>query len=327
MLTVNSLKKSCFCFCLILSLGAHSGTVSLNMSGLEDLGPNARYEGWLMVSGSPVSTGVFSVDGSGVLSQTVFNVSDSDAEDASTFILTIEPFPDIDPSPANSHLLAGDINAGLADINVGHPAAIGDDLTASIGRFVLTVPTAGKGADSFDNGIWFVESAFPIATATAGLNLPTLPVGWVYEGWVVDESVSLPISIGTFSDENSVDSDGAGPTAGLDESPYLVPGQDFVVPPRNLSINHTAVISVEPVPDNSSAPFTLMPLQLSIGSTANSQLMNNNALATNPFGQVSVSGGGQPANVESVPTTGYFATFLLFFLSMLLGYKALVKKA
>ena len=36
-------------------------------------------------------------------------------------------------------------------------------------------------------------------------------------------------------------------------------GQDFIAPPVDL-IGHTAVISVEPDPDNSPAPFALKPL-------------------------------------------------------------------
>jgi len=63
--------------------------VSLSLTGLEDLGTDARYEGWLIVDGGPVSTGIFSVDGSGVPSQTDFEADNTDITNATLFVLTI----------------------------------------------------------------------------------------------------------------------------------------------------------------------------------------------------------------------------------------------
>jgi hypothetical protein len=77
-------------FILISSFSANSQTVTLDITGLEDLGSSYQYEGWLIVGG-PVTTGTFTVDGSGMLSQTVFNVGLSDLIGATTFVLTIEP--------------------------------------------------------------------------------------------------------------------------------------------------------------------------------------------------------------------------------------------
>ena len=37
--------------------------LSLNLQGLEDLGSDYRYEGWIIVDGAPVSAGLFDVDG------------------------------------------------------------------------------------------------------------------------------------------------------------------------------------------------------------------------------------------------------------------------
>jgi hypothetical protein len=45
--------------------------LELNLTGLENLGPNARYEGWVIIDGSPLTTGVFTVNNSGQMSQTV----------------------------------------------------------------------------------------------------------------------------------------------------------------------------------------------------------------------------------------------------------------
>jgi hypothetical protein len=44
--------------------------LNLNISGLEDLRSDAIYEGWLIVNGAHVTTGTFSIDGSGTMSKT-----------------------------------------------------------------------------------------------------------------------------------------------------------------------------------------------------------------------------------------------------------------
>ena len=61
-------------------------TLTLNLAGLEDLGANARYEGWIMVNGSPVTTGVFSVNATGQLSQTAFQIDRQQLQNATAFI-------------------------------------------------------------------------------------------------------------------------------------------------------------------------------------------------------------------------------------------------
>ncbi len=65
--------------------------LNLNMNGLENLGPDYVYEGWIIVDEQPVSTGVFTVNDAGTMSTTTFTVNQQDLEDAGTFVLTIEP--------------------------------------------------------------------------------------------------------------------------------------------------------------------------------------------------------------------------------------------
>ena len=97
------------------------------------------------------------------------------------------------------------------------------------------------------------------------LSLPTLPNGWVYEGWAVVDGT--PYSTGTFSSVTGSDSDGAGPTAGPDMVRLHSPVRISLI--RALSLTpSTAVISIEPVPDNSPAPFALKPLVGTVGSAA-----------------------------------------------------------
>ncbi len=301
---------------MISSFAVSAGTVSVNLSGLEDLGPDARYEGWLIVNGTPVTTGIFTVDGSGTPSQTSFTVSDTDADNATAFVLTIEPFPDADPAPASTHILAGDVNAGVANITVGHPAALGDDFTASTGSFILAVPSDTGNLGTYVNGIWYLSPPTP----DASLNLPTLPAGWAYEGWVVDTGAGTPISTGTFTSVTGPDSDAGGPSAGPGGTPPF-PGQDFINPLRDLTAAHLAVISIEPVPDNSPMPFTLKPLVTTItdpGGPGIGQAMGNNAAASNPSGQVVIAGSGG-GNLTAVPTLGFYALLLLL---VIVGFMA-----
>ena len=84
--------------------------ITLNISGLEDLGNDYVYEGWLIVNGAPVSTGTFTVDAMGVLSKTTFSVKAMYVDDATTFVLSIEPADDSDPAPAATKMMAGDFN-------------------------------------------------------------------------------------------------------------------------------------------------------------------------------------------------------------------------
>nr|MCU0305921.1 anti-sigma factor [Thermoanaerobaculales bacterium] len=226
--------------------------LQLMLHGLEDLGAGWAYEGWLVVDGDPVSTGTFTVDGSGVPSASYFPTEVADLDAVSAFVLTIEPVPDGDPGPSGVHLLGGDVVMGRAALTVGHGAALAADLGAASGAYVLGTPSAG-GAAPYFNGIWWVD---PAGAPDPTLDLPTLPEGWVYEGWVVVDG--QPVSTGRFTGASGADSDGAGPTAGPMPGPPF-PGQDFVDPAVDLR-GGMAVISVEPEPDNSPAPFTLKPL-------------------------------------------------------------------
>ena len=222
-----------------------SATLNLAFSALDDLGDDFVYEGWLLVNGAPVSTGRFTNTESDTQSATV-----EDAEAATKYILTIEPAEGDDPAAADTHVLAGDIIDSASTLTIADGAALGTDFVDSTGSFITATPSA-PGA-SFEQGIWWLMTPGPVA----GLSLPTLPAGWVYEGWVAGPDG--PISTGTFTDVVGADSDGAGPTGGTEAAPPF-PGQDFINPAINI-IGMSAVISVEPFPDNSPAPFGIKPL-------------------------------------------------------------------
>lgn len=259
-------------------------TVSWNLTGLETLQNGFEYEGWLIIDGQPVSTGRFNVDGSGAPSLTSTMVATDEANRATAFVLTVEPAMDPNPGPAATKILAGDLSSGQATLSVGHMSAIGDDFTTASGGFIIATPSSIVTTDE-TQGIWWVNPA----NGMASLMLPPLPSGWAYEGWVVNGSG--PISTGIFTDPATPDSDLAGPAGGTDSNGPPFPGQDFVNPAMDL-IGLTAVISVEPDPDDSPAPFLLKPLvtqTISNMLAPTLQPMSNNAAATNPTGTVTIN--------------------------------------
>lgn len=234
--------------------------LELNISGLENLGPNARYEGWVIIDGSPVSTGVFTVDNSGQMSQNIFYVPGwaGKLKDAAAFVLTIEPYPDNSPAPSDQHLVAGNFDENTASLSISHPAALNTDFAAATGHFLLATPTTAVMTDEL-SGLWFIDASS--GSPAAGLHLPALPAGWRYEGWAVINGI--PVSTGTFMGGSMADA--AAPFSGPMPGPPF-PGEDFIMNapsgltfPTDLS-GTIAVITVEPYPDNSPAPFLLKPL-------------------------------------------------------------------
>lgn len=263
-------------------------SINVQLSGLENLGASSVYEGWLIVNGAAKSAGHFTVDDRGVMSQTNFKIASADIAGASTYVLTIEPKNDTDPGPTKTHLVAGNFDAARtqAALSVAHSAALGNDFKSAAGKFFLAAPTHNNPATD-DQGIWWIDASS--GSMKAGLTLPTLPAGWVYEGWVVVDG--KPITTGRFTSVTGADSDGAGPAAGIAAAAPPFPGQDFINPTKKLP-GGMAVISIEPEPDNSPAPFLLKPLLTNpIGSStgpSNGQTMVNQASKLNPTGTVTI---------------------------------------
>lgn len=243
--------------------GNEEGTLTLNLEGLEELGTDYVYEGWLIVDGSPVSTGVFS----SVAFPQTFKVPTSTLNDASTFVLSIEPAVDDDPAPSDTKLLAGDFSNDLASVS---STPLLGDMNQSSGQFILATPTDGPDTNE-DSGVWFLDNSG--MDLEPGLNLPDLPEGWLYEGWVVVNGT--PISTGRFKEINTADDNAATtPYKGSlnDGPPY--PGEDYVTGSFNgidfpiSLLGKTVVISVEPNPDNSDKPFTIKPLATQVSENA-----------------------------------------------------------
>jgi hypothetical protein len=260
------------------NLKGSKSKIDLEFTGLSPLGPHYRYEGWIIVDGAPISTGKFNITPSGVMAPSVFNVNKDDLANATTFVLTIEPHPDPIDAPASTHVLAGDFIDEAASLTLSHGAALGTDFSGATGTYILATPTTTTTADEL-SGIWFldIESGSPMA----GLNLPDLPVGWIYEGWTVIDGV--PVTSGKFLEVDDYDLDDQYSSPMNPGPPF--PGEDYVINaptgltfPTDLS-GGTAVISVEPYPDNGDEPFAIKPLVGNIPQNAADH--NNYPMALN----------------------------------------------
>ena len=235
--------------------GPTDASLVIDFTGLEALGDDFVYEGWIIVDGAPVSTGTFS----SVIFPQTFTVNSDDLANASTFVLSIEPAVDLDPAPAATKLLAGDFTGDTAEVV---SSGIVGDFTNASGNYILATPTDMDDMKE-ESGVWFLDNSS--GTAVDGLSLPLLPDGWKYEGWAVIDG--MPISTGTFTDVSEADDNATSSIFKGDsgDGPGY-PGEDFLKnAPSGLTFptdlkGTTIVVSVEPSPDNSPAPFTLKPL-------------------------------------------------------------------
>lgn len=229
--------------------------LNLTVSGLEALSEGV-YEGWLIYGDEKVSTGTFT-EVSGIT-----QVSDRDPASADKFVVTIEPVPDTDPGPSGVIVLEGDISGSSASLSF--PV----DLNPASGGFILRTPTDDPGTpDNDEAGVWFLQMG--ANGPMTALNLPTLPSGWVYEGWGVTQGT--PLTTGRFTAPDAADaaspySDGGPPFPGED---FLMNLPAPVTGPVNLADgNSLVVISVEPdiagVDPTGDGPFALKPLATAV---------------------------------------------------------------
>lgn len=271
-------------------------TFQMNFSGIEPLANGYHYEGWAIVNGQAITTGKFNVDGNGnlvdlsgnIIANNNFTVG-GDLSSATAIVLTIEPNGDSDPAPAATHFIGGDVMNNAATLTVGHSSSLGNDFSSSAGNYILATPTNGANTDE-NSGIWFLDlsSGMP----EVGLQLPVLPSGWEYEGWVVMNGI--PVTSGKFTDPAMADF--AAPYSSTQPGPPF-PGEDYLLNapagltfPTNIA-GGTAVISIEPMPDDDPAPFTLKPLVGAIPANATDHVtyaMDNNA-AGFPTGSVTIT--------------------------------------
>ncbi len=241
--------------------GDRNAELTLNVIGLQELNNTSEYEAWIVVNGSNVSLGRFTDTNF----PKDFRLQSEVLNNASRFMLSIEPGNDSNSTISNTVILSGDFSGNSASLTINE--AIGNFAGAQ-GEFVLETPTDDDPfmANANDQaGIhWYVPNENP---PRAGLNLPNLPNGWKYEGWVVlpTSQGTVNVSTGTFSRPEGADD--FAPYSGNQPAPAF-PGEDFLnnsVAPAGVNFppdlrGKKVFISIEPFPDTDQAPFFIRPL-------------------------------------------------------------------
>lgn len=195
--------------------------VSLN--GLPTLPGSLTYVGWFDGDDIP-ATYLFDqdADANGKIyynnPQTPLKFLDS----AQIFYITIENKSDVgtpDFRPSSRIILQGRFTKGAANLVISENA---DKFASARAKYTLDTPTSDSDTIKFYNGLWFVDS-LSAGTPAAGLDLPALFSGWIYEGWV--EVGGQKISTGRFSNPQVADlfNDFSGSLPG-----YPFPGEDFI---------------------------------------------------------------------------------------------------
>jgi hypothetical protein len=238
-----------FCFQLFAGVGTVSASpgdfdLTLQFTNLADPG-NDHYEGWLIVGGSPVSTGKFTVDANGNILDLEGNaidkflVEDIDIDDATDFVLSLEPQGDTDSLPASIKPLAGSLNAAKDSATLAHN--VGADLSSISGEFILATPTDDAEADDYHLDLDFT-------------NLAELSTGH-YEGWLIVSGA--PVSTGKF--KMSVGGEITDLSDQVVTDPFLVLDLDIA----NVT---DFVLSIEPQGDTDSIPGDVKPMAGSYNS-------------------------------------------------------------
>ena len=173
--------------------------------------------------------------------------------------ITVEPEVDPDPEPTLPALIAGSFLNRTAGLDVGGDDAIGANFSGIAGSFHLATPTTSDTSDE-NKGAWFAT----VGGGASSLTLPTLPTGWIYEGWH-SHSFAGPRSLGRFRSAGGTDLSGWGPPG--DANGYAFPGEDF--PWGDVELPGGRVfVTIEPNDNvDGSAPFNV--LQILAGDVSN----------------------------------------------------------
>lgn len=243
--------------------------LTVSIDGLPPLDRDLVYVMWTVTDGGADAIGEFEIGRDDSLIDPVDGgPARFDAiEPSDGLVVTLEPRDENRFSPSTSRILAGPFNEdGVVELSLTNPVALGTDFGNAEGTFILATPTNGLPDSDELAGIWFEF----LPDMTPSLTLPTLPVGWEYESWVVIDD--RPISLGRFSAVDEAD-DFDGFSGTLFPGPD-VPGEDLLMsPPDDLTFplslqGQRTVITVESVLDDDARPFGLSPLEGAIPADA-----------------------------------------------------------
>ena len=232
--------------------------VRLELEGLSPLVDGFHYQAWAKVGFEFIPSPSFNVNESGSFTNTAGQLIQSsfifpvDISDATEVFITIEDKKDSDEFPSDTVVLAGDVVGSTVTLSQSHTRSLGRDFSGENGSFMLFTESDDP-AGNETSGLWFTTGS--AGNLSAGLSLPSLPDGWIYEGWV--DTGSAVLSTGQFSTNAGHDS--ARPFS-LPDVPAF-PGEDFLVdPPAGitfpLDLSGAAVsVTVEPFPDDTADSY------------------------------------------------------------------------
>lgn len=270
-----------------------AANVVLTDLGLTELSPTpmsdrrGHFELWLSDGTTDMSAGPFLIEGTNVRSLvtgTILGDTTSATFDAvgtgiftfpmpmtaTSCFITVENEGDSDLIPSERVILQGNVMSGVASMTVAGDVVNGgfglEDFSGVDGFFHLSTPSDNS-FEAITNdhmGIQFRDTFQFFDQFAVGLNLPVLPLGWCYEGWVEDCFTGRTFSTGRFFDPSLPDSDQSTSRSEGVESKFALPGKDFVFPvavaPRFAAQpgSITGVfVTVETSPDNQEGPSDL----------------------------------------------------------------------
>src|SRR5690625_4946999 len=111
----------------------------LEVEGLENLGDDYVYEGWIEVDGEMVSVGTFTIDDQGGMSKTMCKMDIEVLEKATSFLVSIEPESGWGDVPAETRSLAGNGSDSEDRLSLGHGSAVRAGVGAVIAKQDLAV--------------------------------------------------------------------------------------------------------------------------------------------------------------------------------------------
>ncbi len=221
-------------------------TFEANISGLPVLPDSMTYVGWFAREKNGVNyyIKVFVQDANlnGVISYKSGKPLQN-LQEAQVFFITTEKKSVANDSslvPSTRKLLSGRFSDAAANLSISEKPVNFNNARAV---FNLSTPTDGPETNEL-SGIWFVDSLS--TKIQAGLELPALYGGWIYEGWV--QLNGQYISTGRFTSPETSDLYSAYSDT---LSGFKFPGEDFLTNapsgftfPANLS-NAKVIISIE----------------------------------------------------------------------------------
>lgn len=244
--------------------------IRLEMENLPPLMDGFAYQAWARIGFEAVPSERFNiaengsfVNGGGQFIQNAL-VFPVDLSDASEVFITIEDKRDSDEIPSGTVVLAGDVSGSVASLSTSHPEALGTSFDGESGTFMLLNWASGASSDE-TSGLWFIDGTR--AAPTAGLSLPELPDGWVYEGWI--EKDGTLVSTGAFREMDAIDFDRRYSNTDTPSFPgedFLENAPDGVTFPLDPS-GGTVRVTVEPIPDDTDAPFGIFVLSGAVPSS------------------------------------------------------------